>query len=306
MPDPATSSLTLAEGVELGYALVTRAADDVGARVLVIKGLVNEAHGLREPHVSADVDVLVEPTRLQDVVAGLCSHGWTRVPLPPVASPFGAHSVALAHARWPCEIDVHDRFPGFLADPSQVFETLWEDRADVTLGHVHVPATGLHGTALILALHALRTPHASRSERELAGLVRRAESRGIGPGRLLTLAEATGCTTTARPLLAALGVDPGPSAAADRAVQEWELRRLIGPTRNLGWLIAARRTPPWRWPALLLRVLLSTEPMLRHHYPQAPPGRRGLWLARWWRLRLAVRDLPRAVRAARRLAKVSR
>jgi hypothetical protein len=52
---------------------------------------------------------------------------------------------------------------------------------------------------------------------------------------------------------------------------------------------------------MLLRALLSTEPVLREFYPQAPAGRRGLWLARWWRLTKAVHDLPRAVHIARRI-----
>jgi len=297
----AGTSLTLAEGTELSYALVARAADEIGARVLAIKGRVNEAHGLRLPHVSADVDVLVEPARLRDVVTALVVAGWQQRPTPSVPSPFGAHSVTLFHPQWPCEIDVHDRFPGFLADPDDVFDALWLERTDVVLGHVAVPVTGIHGTALILALHALRNPRASRSDRELTGLIERAECRGIDPARLRALSEATGCAATARPLLAALGVDPGPATTENREFQQWELRRTVGPIRNLGWLVAARRTPPWRWPALAVRVLLSNEPMLRHNYPEAPPGNRGLWLARWWRFKLAIRDLPTALRAARAL-----
>lgn len=306
MASPASAALQLSEGVELGYALVARVADNVGARALAIKGRVNEAHGLRRRRASADVDVLVEPARLADLVGGLIAAGWREAPSPPVPPTFGFHSVTLVHPSWPCEIDVHDRFPGFLAAPEDVFDELWSERTFVLAGGVAVPATGLYGTALVMALHALRTPADPRNARELAGLVERLSTRPLDRSQLSRLASATGCLATARPFLQQLSIDHSLSGGTNADLAQWELRQTIGQTRNVGWLVALRRTPPWRWPALVLRVLLSNEAMLRKFYPQAPPGRRGLWLARWWRLKAAVRDLPRAVSAARRVRTLSR
>ena len=65
------TALRLSEGIELGYALVARIAEDIDARALAIKGQVNEAHSLRTPRESVDVDVLVEPDRFDDLVAGV-------------------------------------------------------------------------------------------------------------------------------------------------------------------------------------------------------------------------------------------
>jgi hypothetical protein len=97
-------------------------------------------------------------------------------------------------------------------------------------------------------------------------------------------------------------VDTRRAGTDDHALRQWEVRRSVGThPRNVGWLVALRRSSPVRWPGMLLRALLSTEPVLREFYPQAPAGRRGLWLARWWRLTKAVHDLPRAVRIARRI-----
>jgi hypothetical protein len=64
-------TLTLAEGIELGHAVVDGAARDSGGRALAIKGRVSEHHGLREPRQSVDLDVLVEPVGFELLVARL-------------------------------------------------------------------------------------------------------------------------------------------------------------------------------------------------------------------------------------------
>jgi hypothetical protein len=303
MPIASETSLELGEGVELGYALVARAAENIGARALAIKGLVGETHRLRKPRASADVDVLVEPDRSEDLVDTLVRAGWHRTPTSVVPTPFGSHSVTLNHPHWPCEIDVHHRFPGFLADRTTTFDALWAEHTFIVAAGIAVPATDLYGTTLVMALHALRTPSDSRKRHELFGLVGRLPRRHFDPERLRRLASTTGCLATARPFLQAVGVDTSAADTRDPAVAEWELRQTVTQTRNLGWVSAVRRTPPWRWPGIILKVLLADEAMLRHYYPHAPAGRRGLWLARWWRLKLAVRDLPQAIRIVRRLPK---
>jgi hypothetical protein len=301
-----TTSLDLTEGIELAYALVARVAEDLGVRALAIKGRVSEAHGLRTPRPSVDVDFLVEPARHGELVDALLSHGWQKAPTPSVPPAFGYHSTALFHPSWPCELDLHDRFPGFLADPADVFDELWIGHTFIVAAGVAVPAAGLEGAALVAALHGLRTPSDPRNARELVYLVSRLSSHPLERDRLRSLAERTGALVTARPFLAALGIDAPHGDQSDPDLVRWTVRQATTETRNVGWLLALRRTPLWRWPAMLISVLLSTEPVLRRYYPQAPPGRRGVWLARWWRLRLALRDLPRGLRTARRLSGAGR
>ena len=66
------------------------------------------------------------------------------------------HSTTLRNPRWGCELDVHNRFPGFLADPSDVFEALWERRTTVTIAHQDIPCPDPSSHAVIAALHWLR------------------------------------------------------------------------------------------------------------------------------------------------------
>lgn len=53
-----------------------------GIRLLVVKGDALARMGLREPRVSADVDVLVEPDRFDELCAALEGAGWSERPLP--------------------------------------------------------------------------------------------------------------------------------------------------------------------------------------------------------------------------------
>ena len=71
--------LDIDEGVPLGYALIARLAGVNGIPVLAIKGPTLERLGLRLPHRSVDVDVLVEPGRLGDLLDALGDVGWTRL-----------------------------------------------------------------------------------------------------------------------------------------------------------------------------------------------------------------------------------
>ena len=62
----------------LGYALVARLAEDVGVRLLAIKGPVLALQGLRAERTSVDIDVLVEPAGLVASTAALEPIGLAR------------------------------------------------------------------------------------------------------------------------------------------------------------------------------------------------------------------------------------
>ena len=62
------------------------------------------------------------------------------------------HSVHYIHDEWPCDLDIHYNFPGFLAPDDVVFEELWARRATVEVAHWPVPCPDLLGQLLIVAL----------------------------------------------------------------------------------------------------------------------------------------------------------
>jgi hypothetical protein len=288
-----------AEGIDLGYAVVDRVARDLGVRVLAIKGPVAALHGLRPPRTSVDVDMLVEPARFDEVLTRLQDLRWLPAQISEGPSVLPPHSVTLRHPQWPIEIDLHHSFPGFLAPVSEVFELLWDDRVEAVLAQRRIPAAGLAGSFLVGTLHALRHMHIPRHTAEFELLM---EFMTAAPGEtraeVIALAEATGALQTARPLIERFGA-PREEVDPDRAeaFRSWTLRTRLVDTRVTPWLIELRRSSPRRRLPVLLRALLgASEAELRRNWPHAPPGRRGLWLARWWRLRRGLPHLPHAVR----------
>ena len=143
-PALGSESLSLGKSTSLLHGVVQRVSSDVGARVLFIKGPVLTSQGLRELHPSVDVDVLVDPTRVDDLLEALATLGGAVQP--PGAFILPLHSTTLRNPRWGCELDVHNRFPGFLADPSDVFEALWERRTTVRIAHQDIPCPSVPST----------------------------------------------------------------------------------------------------------------------------------------------------------------
>lgn len=300
-PSTATA-LAQPEGVALAHALLARLARDCGVRALAMKGPVSAHHGWREPRVSADADLLVEPRGLEPLVARLEELGWER-------KPYGAdHSVTLRHPLWPCELDLHGRFPGFLADADDAFDALWRTRSTIELAGYPQPCTGPEASAVVAALHALREPEHGRHQHEVEQLVQRLAQRSRTRAGIEAVARETGALRTLAPLLDRLGWSPAAEDATlhAQAYAAWELRRATGGTSGVGWLVRLRCTPVRHWPALVPKIALGEQDRLRERFPAAPEGVRGLWLARWWRLRTAVRDLPAAIAATRRYSRTSR
>ena len=137
------------------------------------------------------------------------------------------HSKAYRHDNWPCEIDVHDRFPGFFADPQDVFEALWARRTTATIAGREVPCPDILGNAAIAALHALRDPSYERSRRDLAFMTE-VLSEGLVATQLRELAElavATGAADTMRPFLDGLGAPRlGVGTTPPEDLQAWRIR----------------------------------------------------------------------------------
>src|SRR6478735_5671403 len=96
---PSTSSvpgLPLVDAVELAAAWAAALAERLGIRLLVIKGDTLARHGLRDPRVPADVDVLVEPAAFERYCAAISAAGWSERPVPRINLQ-AAHSVTYLH-----------------------------------------------------------------------------------------------------------------------------------------------------------------------------------------------------------------
>ncbi len=295
------SEVRLAEAVPLAHALVARLAADHDVRVLFLKGPVAAAQGLRAPRDSVDVDALVDPARRSVLAERLTELGW--VDERPYTSPtvLPMHSLTHRHPDWACELDLHDRFPGFFAEPQDVFDRLWERRGSVEVAGRQVPCPDRAGQALVLALHALRDPHDVGKEDELARLVARVTDT-FDEATLVDLAQLAhdlGAADTAAPFLDRVGAPPtGRGTTGPEDLRVWRLR--TSPDASVsGWVDELRRLPLRRRPRFLWYAVFLTEDELRLDDPALPPGRRALLGARVRRLRRGARALPRALRNLR-------
>ncbi|HEY3529238.1 MAG TPA: glycosyltransferase family 4 protein [Nocardioides sp.] len=297
------SELALTEAVPLAYALVNRLAGDLGVRVLFIKGPVADQQGLRTRHVSVDVDVMVDPAQRDLLGDGLSSLGWADED--PHTSPrvLPLHSWTYRHPQWPCELDVHDRFPGFFAEPQTVFDTLWARRTEASIATRTVPTPDVAGHTLILALHALRDPDRSFHRSALDDVLGKAGSRFDESGLvdLATLAHALGAADTAAPFLSRLGAPPvGVGTTSEADLRVWNLRTMGGGRAAVSWVEELRRRP-WRArPQFIWYALMLSEKELRLADPSLPEGRKAVLGARARRLRRGLGAVPSAVAQVRR------
>jgi hypothetical protein len=268
-------------------------------RVLLVKGRVLADQGLRAPRVSTDVDLLVDPRHLELLVARLHGVGWRQRESDVLGHVMSPHSITLVHPEWPLDLDLHDRYPGILAERGSAFETMWESRASLELAGVEVPCTGPAVSALVLALHSLfggeRDP---RHERELEDLTRRLTGADA-PCAVEDIHEAAvslRAVATASPFLRSIGITAvdDSSDAADRALREWRAAladRNRSGAATVTWL--ARRGSRVR-PVDVAR-LVWPPPQYFEAVTGPNPGYARLTAARLARLARAAWILPRAV-----------
>ncbi len=223
--------LRLDEAVALATAWAASLGDAAGIRVLILKGDALAQMGLRQPRVSADVDVLIEPSRFDDYCALLTSAGWTERELPFISSRVSPHSITYVSHGWPCDIDVHSYFPGFLNDPQQVFHELWGRSQQLSFARFKVRVPDRISSILIAALHSLRDGAVStRSASDLSELLS-TDLTDAERTELSDIARRTGCDGSLEAFLSELGLDvsPHPLASAERV----EITSRIGIPRRV-------------------------------------------------------------------------
>ena len=295
----AAEALHQNEGVLLATALVDYVAASADLQVLFIKGPAATMMGLREDHVSADVDVLVRPDQLDKMVELLGERGWFERPSGVSVVRRYFHSRTLYHPQWNCDIDVHDRFPGMEAAADGAFDTLWRDRQYLLMAARSVPVPSVPAAVIFQALHSLRAMDDPRHQREYSGLLQRVGA-SLHQG-IVDLSMELEATAALKPLLDDLGVKDLP-AAQGTVSEEWRHRTSVQGT-GTGYLVALMESP-WRAkPRVLARAMFPSRNTLRErnlHLDDSVSGLVSAHLARW---RRGVAGLPaaaRKIRASRR------
>ncbi|ROQ06268.1 putative nucleotidyltransferase-like protein [Rathayibacter sp. PhB93] len=293
-----TPSSSLAGGiaVPLVYAYVDHLAKTAGARVLAIKGAVAIAHGYRDAgSFSSDADVIVEPARFGDFIALLEARGWKRRREARAPRYFGTHSASLYREDWPCDIDVHFRYPGFFADAGEAFDVMWARRVSISVAHRFISAVDPVVGGIVLAVHALRDPERSRSRSDLDSVARRfSESRSDSfDEELVLLAERLRARFVLVPLFERIGLDAGPSDLTESEMESWRFVVAgVGSTAFHWWVAFRRASFAQRLrlvPDLLAAVAVASLPRSR----TAPDG--SMAPPPWRR----VRQLRREIREGR-------
>lgn len=292
------AQLSISEAVLLGHALVSRIADGLGIRAFFIKGPASVVQGLRQPKTSADVDVFVDPARLEQLLHGLRERGWRERLVDPDSRTFPKHSVTLDHPDWPCCVDVHFRFPGMEKAPAECFDVMWASTESLELAgqSVRVPSKALG--ILILALHALRAPQVPACRQELEFLAD-ISNRGSHALAILDVAMATGSLAAMRPFLEDLLLDASAPEWPDPSV-EWR-NRLMAREPGSARLVAIVQAPWREKPGMLWRAMFPPPEVLLSQNIYADMSLRGRLVqhrARWARF---LRSTPRLMRDLRGL-----
>ncbi|MDO4718451.1 MAG: nucleotidyltransferase family protein [Propionibacteriaceae bacterium] len=146
--------------VQLAHATAQVIAEDIGSRVLHIKGpaldpsLLHRLDGDVKPRGSSDADLLVEPGRVGDLVEALTRHRFRLVTHFETGSAF-EHAASLWHEKlgW---VDVHRRFPGIGMPAAEAFDRLWAHRQQIRIAGYPCAAPSRLAQRLMLLLHAAR------------------------------------------------------------------------------------------------------------------------------------------------------
>lgn len=155
-PDSPALTADAAQALLLAGLLARFAALDLPA--LSLKGLVASGHDLRRPRTSADLDLIVAPSRFEQATQHLQAWGFTQQDSDTIWSRASGHSITLVSEAWPLAIDLHFEYPGMNADPEATFWALWDRREVMSFAGIDVAVMDKASTCLVMLLHDLRNP----------------------------------------------------------------------------------------------------------------------------------------------------
>lgn len=296
-----TEGLRNDEAVLLASALVDRLARDAGVRALAIKGPAASVQGLRGDRGSVDVDVLVDPGKVDDLAAELARSGWSQSGFEDTPGIIPRHSHTYTHPLWACEIDVHHWFPGMLSDPGDVFDVLWARRTTVIVANCEVLTGDVMANVVVCALNQLRSESSVQAQRMQDVLDACQGWSAAELAELSALASDVGASRTMRPFLRQVGApEVGPTRPEVVSFDDWELVAHAGTAQVLPWLVGLSRTPWYRKPAFVWGAVWLHDDRFRSWDASMPTDSRfGPAQARWRRFRRGMRALPGALREYR-------
>lgn len=288
------TALTLDAAGGLAHALVAHVALESGIRALSVKGSFAADFGLRDRRVSADADILVDPAKIEQICMQLGRRGWhTRAGRRPPTF-IDMHSVTLIHDAWPCDLDVHRYFPGFLAPPQVVFDLLWQGREIHRAAGVEVATPSRAGMAAIVALHAVRTPYLPRSRRDLETVRESISSRFTRTEveDFCEIVTAGRAQWVLRDLIEAVGLPLTEDDATLAEKRLWEKNQQPALTKAASlWIREVEDAPVLRKPAAILHALWVPRGQIPRNDPQRLPTRREAWAFQKTRWARGVRAL---------------
>ncbi|MBK0419474.1 nucleotidyltransferase family protein [Leucobacter sp. CSA1] len=279
---------------DVAYTLVgelaQRRLNEHGLRVLFIKGQVLAKQGLRPPKTSLDIDLLVHPNDFDRVRDVLGADGWYRKDAAELRVAHEKHSDTLLHSYWPNMIDLHRFWPGFLAERGHIFDLLWEEKERGFIQSTPVHTTGAEVSALMLALHDIRSSGIPNREERLDALAARCEAKwGAEAGAVLhSKASLLSAVHTAAPFLQRLGVKPE-QVTPSPELKEWQMQLRQQGRSVEGWWWRFKEAPLRAKMDVFLDASALRPGQLRALRPETPPGVLAFWKAWFTRLVEAVK-----------------
>jgi hypothetical protein len=151
--------------IEMAHAHLQWVATAENVPLLHIKGAALDDRIRFPGREGSDADILVRASEADRYLVALQRYGWLLASHFRNGSSF-EHAATLRHQElgW---ADVHRYNPGFALPPDEAFDVLWADRQSITLAGRRCDVPSLPAQALVLMLHAARSPQSGRAESDL-------------------------------------------------------------------------------------------------------------------------------------------
>lgn len=239
---------------ELVYALIARMCVQHSIEYVFVKGPIQYEYGLRDRKHSADVDVWIDPNRIQEFLTVMEPWGWSADSERWLHSQFN-HSVTLNASTWGCQIDVHRYFPGSTMPPTDAFVAVIGWRDTVHYAGAEALVLSKPAAAVFFALHGLRPE--SRHRKKTMARSDAAVALELGGPETVRFSKEFACTDV---LFDAL-VEAFPDESIDRTnrlPEDWKWRSESNWVR--AYFMILKSLKPREWFGFLKDVVRAPAP----------------------------------------------